>query len=131
MGGPLYTISLSLSLSLALSPCLSIYNSPASTTNKKSSTPPGAAHANLDENKLKPSDLPPKVQAAFKKRLDGLSDEEREVEERAIKAEIQAGEQVAQSLGNIYERQAEEKRLRKEQGKETIGDRVSSIFGFR
>jgi len=102
-----------------------------STTKKKSSTPPGAAHANLDENKLKPSDLPPKVQAAFKKRLDGLSDEEREVEERAIKAEIQAGEQVAQSLGNIYERQAEEKRLRKEQGKETIGDRVSSIFGFR
>ena len=102
-----------------------------STTKKKSSTPPGAAHANLDENKLKPSDLPPEVQAAFKKRLDGLSDEEREVEERAIKAEIQAGEQVAQSLGNIYERQAEEKRLRKEQGKETIGDRVSSIFGFR
>ncbi|KAK0101351.1 hypothetical protein ONS95_006526 [Cadophora gregata] len=102
-----------------------------SSTKKKSSPQPGTTHANLDENKLKPSDLPQKVQAAFKKRLDGLSDEEREVEERAIKAEIQAGEQVAQSLGNIYERQAEEKRIRKEQGKETIGDKISSVFGFR
>ncbi|PVH84715.1 hypothetical protein DL98DRAFT_410542 [Cadophora sp. DSE1049] len=107
------------------------FPSSSKSPSKTSSTPPGAAHANLDENKLKPSDLPPKVQAAFKKRLDGLNDEEREVEERAIKAEIQAGEQVAQSLGSIYERQAEEKRVRKEQGKETIGDRISSIFGFR
>ncbi|KAH7360238.1 hypothetical protein BKA65DRAFT_181044 [Rhexocercosporidium sp. MPI-PUGE-AT-0058] len=103
-----------------------------SSSNKtKSSNTSAAAHAHLEENKLKPSDLPPKVQAAFKKRLDGLTDEEREVEERAIKAEIQAGEQVALSLGSIYERQAEEKRIRKEQGKETIGDKISSVFGFR
>ncbi|KAH6720352.1 hypothetical protein BKA61DRAFT_233461 [Leptodontidium sp. MPI-SDFR-AT-0119] len=104
---------------------------PLLSSQTKFSSAAGAAHANLEENKFKPSDLPPKVQAAFKKRLDGLTDEEREVEERAIKAEIQAGEQVAQSLGSIYERQAEEKRLRKEQGKETIGDKISSIFGFR
>jgi hypothetical protein len=85
----------------------------------------------LDENKLQPSDLPVSVQAGLKKRLDGLNSEERELEERAIKAEIQAGEQVAERLGTIYEKQAEERRIRKEQGKETIGDKLSSVFGFR
>ena len=85
----------------------------------------------LDGNKVKPSDLPASVQAGLKKRLEGLNDEEREVEERAIKAEIQAGEQIAASLGTIYQKQEEERKMRKEQGKETIGDRISSIFGFR
>jgi len=85
----------------------------------------------VDDGRLQPSDLKPKVQEGFKKRLEGLTAEEREVEERAIKAEIQAGIQVAEQLGSIYERQAEERRLRKEQGKETIGDKITSIFGFR
>src|SRR3954452_17121114 len=57
------------------------------------------AVSSLDDNKNQASDLPLKVQAGLKKRLEGLTDEEREVEERAIKAEIQAGEQVAESLG--------------------------------
>jgi hypothetical protein len=71
------------------------------------------------------------VQKGLKKRLEGLKDDEREVEERAIKAEIQAGVQVAEQLGSIYEKQAEERRIRKEQGKETIGDKITSIFSFR
>lgn len=102
-----------------------------SQTSSSPKFPASSAYLNQEENKLKPSDLPVKVQAAFKKRLEGLTDEEREVEERAIKAEIQAGEQVARNLGGIFERQAEERRVRREQGKETIGDKVSSIFGFR
>ncbi|KAE9367277.1 hypothetical protein N431DRAFT_350717 [Stipitochalara longipes BDJ] len=85
----------------------------------------------VDDGKLQPSDLKPKVQEGFKKRLEGLTAEEREVEERAIKAEIQAGVQVAEQLGSIYEKQAEERRIRKEQGKETIGDKITSIFSFR
>jgi hypothetical protein len=85
----------------------------------------------LDDNKVKASDLPASVQASLKERLEGLNDEERELEERAIKAEIQAGEQVAERLGTIFQKQDEERRVRKEQGKETIGDKVSSIFGFR
>lgn len=97
---------------------------------KPTSTTASITH-NLEDNKFKPSDLSPSVQKGFKKRLEGLKDEEREVEERAIKAEIQAGEQVAASLGTIYEKQAEERKLRKEQGKETIGDKLSSVFGFR
>lgn len=80
------------------------------------------------QNKLQASDLPTKVQAQFKKRLEGLNDEEREVEERAIRAEIEAGEQVATQLGKIYKKQDEERRQRKEQGKETISDKFFSIF---
>ncbi|PBP25223.1 hypothetical protein BUE80_DR003664 [Diplocarpon rosae] len=90
-----------------------------------------SAHASPEPNKLKPTDLSPKVQAEFKKRLDGLSGNEKELEEKAINAEIQAGAQVAENLGGIYERQAEERRVRKEQGKETIGDKISSVFGSR
>jgi hypothetical protein len=77
---------------------------------------------------IEPSDLSPAVQKQLKKRLEGLTEEEREVEEKAIKAEIQAGEQVAGHLGNIYQKQEEEKRIRKEQGRETIGDKLSSVF---
>lgn len=91
------------------------------------STPPMSS--TLGENKTKPSDLPAKVQAGLKKRLDGLNDEEREVEERAIKAEIQAGEQVAATLGKVYEKQEAERKIRKEQGRETMGDKISSMFG--
>jgi hypothetical protein len=85
----------------------------------------------FDDNRVQPSDLPASVQASLRKRLEGLNDQERRVEELAIKAEIQAGEQVAQQLDTIYDRQAEERRKRKEEGKERIGDRISSIFGFR
>jgi hypothetical protein len=96
---------------------------PSPTAPKPQSTP--------EDNKVRASDLPASVQASLKERLVGLNDEERELEERAIKAEIQAGEQVAERLGSIFEKQEEERRIRKEQGKETIADKVSSIFGFK
>lgn len=85
----------------------------------------------LEGNIVQASDLPASVQASLKERLEGLKGEERKLEERAIKAEIQAGEQVAERLGTIYQKQEEERKIRKEQGKETIGDKLSSIFGFR
>jgi hypothetical protein len=81
-----------------------------------------------DPGHIEPSDLSPVVQKQLKKRLEGLSEEQREIEEKAIKAEILAGEQVAGHLGSIYQKQEEEKRVRKEQGRETIGDKISSIF---
>ncbi|KAL2074264.1 hypothetical protein VTL71DRAFT_8042 [Oculimacula yallundae] len=105
---------------------------PPLLSSSPNSTPvPGAAHASKPENELQPSDLPVKVQAAFKKRLEGLNEGEREVEERAIKAEIQAGVEVAKNLGKVYEVQKEERRIRKEMGRETIGDKISSVFGFK
>ncbi|KAF7894435.1 uncharacterized protein EAF01_009886 [Botrytis porri] len=92
---------------------------------------PGQSESAQENNKLKASDLSPKVQASFKKRLEGLNDDERLVEERAIQAEIEAGEQVAGQLGKIYEKQDEERRQRKEQGRETISDKFFSIFRGR
>lgn len=91
----------------------------------------GQSDSAQESTKLKASDLSPKVQASFKKRLEGLNDDERQVEERAIQAEIEAGEQVAGQLGKIYEKQDEERRQRKEQGRETISDKFFSIFRGR
>lgn len=91
--------------------------------------PDEAEEAPFEGNKLQPSDLNPRIQKALKKRLEDLPEMERELEERAIKAEIQAGEQVASSLETLYEKQAEERRKRKEAGKETMGDRLSTMFG--
>ena len=85
-------------------------------------------NATSETNHVQASDLAPKIQEAFKKRLEGLSDDERILEERAIKAEIQAGEQVAGHLTTIFERQEAERKKRKDDGKETIGDKVASIF---
>jgi hypothetical protein len=84
--------------------------------------------ATLEDIHVQASDLPPKVQESLKKRLEGLSEDQRILEERAIKAEIQAGEQVAGHLTTIFEKQEEERKKRKEEGKETIADKVTSIF---
>lgn len=84
-----------------------------------------------EANTVLASDLPPKVQEQFKKRLEGLSEDERILEERAIKAEIQAGEQVAGHLTTIFEKQEAERKMRKEEGKETIADKVASIFRWQ
>jgi hypothetical protein len=85
----------------------------------------------LDDSGLNASDLKPKIQKQLKKRLEGLSEREREVEERAIKAEIEAGVAVAKQLTSIYEKQDEERKQRKEQGKETIGDKITSLLLWR
>lgn len=97
-----------------------------STTPSTSSEIPSATAP-----ETKPSELSPAVQAQLKKRLEGLDDKERLVEEQAIAAEIRAGEEVAGQLGKIYQKQEEERKIRKDMGKETIGDRLSSIFGGR
>lgn len=85
----------------------------------------------LEQNRVRVEDLSPKIQAGLKKRLEGLSDAEREVEETAIKAEIQAGEQTKERLSRLWQSQDEERRKRKEQGKETMGDRITALLRFR
>jgi hypothetical protein len=79
---------------------------------------------------IRVEDLSPQVQAGFKKRLEGKAGEEREVEERAIRAELQSGEDLARNLGNMYDQQKAERDARKKEGKERIGDRFTSVFGF-
>ena len=84
-----------------------------------------------EENHVQPSHLPPKVQEAMKARLEGLNEDQRILEERAIKAEIQAGEQVAGHLTMIFETQEAERKKRKEEGKETIADKVTSVLRWQ
>lgn len=69
------------------------------------------------------------MQKQLDERLKGLTGAERELEERAIAAELKAGEQVATQLGSIYSKQEEERSARKANGQETIADYLSGLFG--
>ncbi|MCJ1390606.1 hypothetical protein MMC18_003467 [Xylographa bjoerkii] len=75
-------------------------------------------------------ELKPRVKAQLRERLKGLSPEEREIEEKAMAMEIAAGETVGKQIGKIYEETGKAKQLRKDQGKETFGDKISSLFGW-
>jgi hypothetical protein len=78
---------------------------------------------------IKVSDLSEETQAKIRQKLDGLEGREKELEEKALLAEVKAGSQVADFLGNIYKERDEERIKRREIGKETISDRLTSIFG--
>jgi hypothetical protein len=91
----------------------------------------GTAHASNSETKFMPSSLSPSAQEEVKKRLENLTSEERELEERAIVAEIKAAETVVGQLGSIQEMQEEARKKRKGEGRETVTDKLSSLFRFR
>lgn len=74
------------------------------------------------------SDLRDKFKKPLEKRLEGLSGPERDVEEQNIKAEIAVGTQIADQMKAMEKKAAEERRIRKEQGRETLADKVASIF---
>ena len=73
--------------------------------------------------------LAPRVKAQLRDRLKGLTPEERDVEMKAILGELTAGEAVTRRVDYLHEEAAKARRLRKEQGSETMGDRIMSIFG--
>jgi hypothetical protein len=101
---------------------------PPLLSSKETTVPTSEAPKAAETNQVQISDLSPKVQEMLKKRLDGLSESQRQLEERAIKAEIQAGEQVAGHLTTIFEKQAAERKKRKEEGRETIADKFTTMF---
>ena len=74
--------------------------------------------------------LSPDIRAQLNKRLEGLTDKERELEEKAIAGEIAAGELLAGRLTDIYKEQERARKERKEQGKQTLGDSIRGLFGF-
>ncbi|RKF74970.1 putative autophagy protein [Golovinomyces cichoracearum] len=89
-----------------------------------------AAQKDVDQASRLPSDLKESVRKQLKERLEKLTPIEKEVEEQAIKAEIRAGESLGGNLTDVYEKQEHDRQVRREQGKETIGDKVISAFGF-
>lgn len=75
------------------------------------------------------SKLSDSVQKQIKEKLEGMSGIERELEEKALIAEVTMGQQVNKNLKNIFSKEAAEREKRREEGKETIIDRFTSIFG--
>jgi hypothetical protein len=74
--------------------------------------------------------LSPDIRAQLNKRLEGLTDKERELEKKAIAGEIAAGELLAGRLTDVYKEQERARQERKEQGKQTVGDSIRGLFGF-
>ena len=92
---------------------------------------PANEHTPHRKKPIEISDLRDKVQQPLNKRLDALEGEQRELEEQAIKAEIEAGTQVAERLDVLHKEQDLARQQRKEQGKQTFGDIIISIFRFK
>ncbi len=105
----------------------SIIPSPSTPAPLSVSSPPSTSPR---DGRIRSDQLTPEVQAQLKRRLEGLNPKEREVEEKAIVAEIAAGERLGRQIGVIYEEQAKTRKERKEQGQETLGDKISGWFGW-
>ncbi|KAI9797085.1 MAG: hypothetical protein M1835_002073 [Candelina submexicana] len=104
---------------------------PSSTDKDFSTTSPTSTTTTSTSKALITADqLPPKTQALLKKRVEGLSPKEREVEEKAIVAEIAAGARLGIQIGEMYQETDKAKKERREQGKQTVGDQISSWFGW-
>ncbi|KAI9878012.1 MAG: hypothetical protein M1830_002170 [Pleopsidium flavum] len=102
---------------------------PSSSTPSTTSPSPRPSTSPRDD-RIRSDQLTPEVQAQLKRRLEGLNPEEREVEEKAIVAEIAAGERLGRRIGVIYEEQAKTRKERKERGQETLGDKFSEWLGW-
>jgi uncharacterized membrane-anchored protein YjiN (DUF445 family) len=74
--------------------------------------------------------LSPHLQQKLKEQLEKVPEDERHAEEEAIKAELRAKAEVAARVQDIWAEQAREKEQRRKEGKLTIGDRVSGLFGW-
>ena len=74
-------------------------------------------------------DLKPSVREKVNVRLKGLTPEERELELKAVGAELAAGEVLQRQIGELWDEQAKAKQARKEAGKATFGDIISGWFG--
>ena len=107
---------------------------PSATTSEASTTvSPSPVPLDLRDVQVTPSttidELKPSVREKLKSRLKGLTPEERELELKAIGAEIAAGELLQRQIGELWDEQAKAKQARKDVGKATFGDTVSGWFG--
>jgi hypothetical protein len=67
--------------------------------------------------------------ATWKDRLEKLPPEEREAEEKALRAEHRAKAEMASQIQNLWKEQAKEREARKAEGKDTIMDKFSALAG--
>ncbi|KAJ4237108.1 hypothetical protein NW759_000229 [Fusarium solani] len=69
------------------------------------------------------------LQQQWKEQLEKLPEEERAMEEAALRADLQAKAEVAGSVQKIWDTQAEQRKQRQAEGNSTFGDYVASLFG--
>lgn len=86
---------------------------------------PGVARE--EEEKL--PTLTPELQKSWQEQLEKLPEEDRQAEEIALRAELKAKAEVAEKVKGIWEEQAKEREVRRQEGRLTIGDRINSLFG--
>ncbi|KAL2154725.1 hypothetical protein VTH82DRAFT_3401 [Thermothelomyces myriococcoides] len=65
--------------------------------------------------------------ASWKEKLEKLPPEEREAEEKALRAEHRAKAEMAMQIQKLWDEQAKEREARKAEGKETIMDKFESL----
>ncbi|KAI5467381.1 hypothetical protein BGZ63DRAFT_419093 [Mariannaea sp. PMI_226] len=81
--------------------------------------------------KTKPNMVIPReeLQQQWKEQLEKLPEEERALEEAALRGDLQAKSEVADKVQQIWDTQKEERKKRQAEGNSTFGDYVSSLFG--
>ncbi|KAF5007677.1 hypothetical protein FDECE_6013 [Fusarium decemcellulare] len=69
------------------------------------------------------------LQQQWKEKLEKLPVEERAAEEAALRADLQAKAEVADSVQKIWDTQAEQRKQRQAEGSSNFGDYLASLFG--
>lgn len=72
--------------------------------------------------------LDAETQKLWKEKLDKLPEEDRAAEAEAIRAELRAKAEMASKVKDLWQEQAEQRKARREQGQETIGDKITGFF---
>ncbi|KAK3341694.1 hypothetical protein B0T25DRAFT_350312 [Lasiosphaeria hispida] len=76
-----------------------------------------------------PAEPGPNTEAAWRRKLEELPEQDRAAEEVALRAEYQAKAEMAVKIQTIWQGQAKEREARKAEGKETIIDRIKNVVG--
>jgi hypothetical protein len=76
------------------------------------------------------SNLPPAKQEEVKKRTEGLSPAEKELELQLIAAETRSRMEYAERLGERMQEEKQHRDERRERGKETVGDTLRRLWGY-
>ena len=94
-------------------------------------TEPKAKGETGAEDDFDVSRLSPEAQKKWKEQLEKVPEEERRAEERAMKGEMRAKAELASRIQGLWKEQEQERQSRKAEGKDTIIDKVSGLFGGR
>jgi len=76
------------------------------------------------------SDFNPEKQEAIKKRIEGMSELERDLELQLIAAETRATREYAEKVHETFEEERQHRLDRRARGKETVGDTMKRLWGW-